>query len=312
MLLYRPIDDSKILLCYDNVALASAGATAEAAAISDKMPAARLVDGNPATLWTSTEIMPTGTRPRVDTEKTIILRFAKATRVSFVALGHHNCRVPWRVQFYAGEPELAEPVADSGWYDPIVRADVDELSFADFRFDLGPDPDLLAQLTATTRLHSAIELANKVECSALKISFDVSGRANGLANSISVSTVIVGNCWRPQFNLLKGWSLGVDDPTELVAAHNGQKFGVARPGATELSFALGWLKRGSRDEARELFELWFRKSGKKALVWCWPEPDNLSSFYASAGVWRLEAIPPITMAHLGLAEAKGFKLCECL
>jgi hypothetical protein len=306
------LEGFEIVLVFENYALASAGATVVAS--SSAPPSAEpLMDHLTENLlledlsraWRSGDVAEVK-----DEEVSVDWSLGESRSVDWVSFHRSNIRTPIKVELYRDPPTSgASPLFASDWIDPIVRGAVDDFTFDDFIFTLGPDELDLAIATSLYRLDSFVSCPLTHGVRYVRARFDVGKGSNGDSSFLQFALPMISKAFRPEINILLDWSSGVSDRSVTRRLESGAKRGRRRTSTRDLSFDLGYL---TRDEAfRRLYSGWARKAGVLGMAFAWPEPSFRAYFYDQAILGQLVAPPKPTMARLDLPGAvRGLTLEE--
>ncbi len=243
----------------------------------------------------------------------IIVRFNLGTgrTVRTVATGASNVRVPWRTKFYNSDPTSSPAEFESALTDSIVRGRMDEFTWLEMPWDLGPRHDDLELWTETFRLRSII-VADRdyFDIQYVDLVFSVTDENQNLrfqGDFLQFGTAIVSDSLQTRINIVLGWGLGVNDLSETHRVEGGGMHGRHRAKLTTLGFTFGFLER---DEAyRKIFRN-MKTQGELGRLFVWVEPQHPADFYWQSMIATATTLPKITMAHLNWPAANGWQLTE--
>lgn len=242
---------------------------------------------------------------------TVRFTLGQSRPIDCVAIVMGNCRVPWAVDFYRGNPSVDSPVFSSSWTDPIVRGKVADYEWRTMPWNLGPSERELSRMASEFRLRSLIQSDQTYYgIRYVDIRFDVTSERLTYqgADYLQFGLPFIGQSFQPEINVLLDWELGIEDRSEVHRTEAGGLLGRHRAKLGTLAFALGYL---SRDEAlTKLFSSWMRRHGKLGRIFAWIEPDQPGYFYDQSMVATATSLPNIAMTNVNLPSAKGWQLTE--
>lgn len=305
-----PVDGYQVLIAFDNFALASNGATAEA---DSEQPTGNLGAGNltnPALdlPWRSgsfAALYASG----VDRIK-VVHRLGNPRSVSWISLHRSNLRNAFRVKLYQTTDAVSSPVYVSPWTDPIVRASVGDFpTFSSMPWTLGPPAATIDRRAAERRLDNVAHIdASYESIRRVEIEVDVGDGANGPADYVQWSYPIIAELFRPLINMQIGWDISVNDRSRTHRTDSGALLGRRESSGKILSFGLPYLERS--EAFSRILEEWAARYGLLGRVFVWAEPAHRINFFQQALLGTVTRLPSVAMARLEWPAATGFQIEE--
>ena len=309
--LQSAIPSHEILLCFDNLALATNGATAAASSEADgsNLSAAAGLSESLDTAWRSEDL---GYFQAGSSDPSIYytIALAEPAAVNWLGLHKHNVRVPFRVSFYTADPDSkAAAVYVSEWIDPIVRASLSDYGWFDLDWNLAPSDKRLNDLAARFALESFIHSdATYYGIRFVRVEFNNNAATNAGETFLQVGLFYVCEVYRPSINITLGWALAGVPYSTTVRTPSGSKRGRFRKPGRRLSFALEYIQRSEAFD--RLFGEWILEGAELRRAFVWAEPHQRRYFYTSAILGTLESVPEFAMAQLESPAARGFVVQE--
>lgn len=310
----RPDTDGNpsLVLVYRNQTRTQEGATASA---NSQQPTGNLAPANGLSdnLGTAVRSGPIADIP--GGIWTYDIAFGKPVAVDTGVIVKHNIRRPVRLALYSGLPAANAPLWDSGWVEPIVRADLTEApSFQEWDFNGGPLERVLANQAARYRLITPIYVPDSegLVYGVTHARFSVDGRAgNNLplqwgdpiegSDFFQAAYFMVAARFRPERGMSLGWQLGLEDRATTRRTESGALLGRKRSKARTITIPLSYLQPGEgyQDVSTDLL------AGEGALgrIFVEPEPHHPSRFHNQAFVGTVTGQDGVTMFALELDEA---------
>jgi hypothetical protein len=244
-----------------------------------------------------------------ETMVTLTFTLGEVTPVDIVELHRHNIRVPWRVSVYSQNPATHSPLYTSDWVDPIVRAEMDDYTFDDFDWNLGPSPRQLTERTSLARLDSFILLDRLYSTVAwVIIEFDVSEPPESQVDWLQVAYPFAGRKWQPTINMILGHTFEAVDRSEIVRTSGNSVQGRRKQNHRAFGFSIPYL--AEYEVLRRLISDLAMAKGQLGRIFVWPKPQDRRLFYDSAFVGTIQTLPKAEQIYLEFVGAVGWRLEE--
>ena len=306
----QPIEMT-IMLLFDNYALGTEGASVAASSTAP----GDLVVSNLLTPWLD-EHWRSGSIKELQGEKftpntpTVTLQWAlgQARAIDTVYLGRHNIRTsPLRVRFYQGPPSISSACFESAWTDPIIRGRLDEFTWTDLIWHLGPRESDLTTWQLTWDLDSLV-IADQLYHGITHVELDIgsSPDQNRGVDYFQIGYPIVCRAFQPKVNVVLGWSFETVDRTEVLRTDAGEPTGRRRSIGKRLLFTLKYLKR--QEAFARVFSAYCQRHGLSGRVFAWLEPGHPRWFYAQRILGTSVELPEVTMNVLDWPSATSWAL----
>lgn len=300
----QQFQQATILLCFDNFAMGTSGATVSANSSSG----GDLVVANLLTPWLDEHYRTGEVGPDHAAKAPIRITWdlGRPRSLDTLTLHRHNIREPLVVRWFKQSPAASSPIWESDPIDPIIRARMRDFNWKDMPWNLGPRSVDLDHWQQTYQLDSIVQ-SPEVHHGVRFVQLEAP--VTGLNNGVPWYQIGYPGIWRsfqPEINMVLGWGLEGVDRSEVDRTDAGALVGRARNIGKKLTFTLSYLER---DEAfGRVFNDYVMAKGKLERVFVVVEPEQRRHFYAQRMVATATKLPRARMPRLEWPSAEGWVL----